>query len=331
MIPFTYVRPTEIEGAISAAQSDRSSFIAGGTGVVDLLQTTTARHELLIDLNSLDLNSIEVTSDSIIIGALARNSAIMLHPAIKEHGSAVSEALSYSATPQVRNMATASGNLLQRTRCTYFRHPEFNCNRRVPGSGCPAIEGYNREHAILGGSSACIAVHPSDMAVAMVALDAVVRIRGTNGDAVGTLRDRIVPVAELHRLPEDTPERETVLEQGELITAVEIPLSNLGKGSRYFKVPMGGFSLASVGVAWEVENEVIKDVRIALGGVATKPWRSHEAEAVLRGSSLTEATFEAAAKAAVQNAVTYQHNYFKVELIQRTIVLALKTMAEGER
>ena len=324
MIPFTYVRPQEIAGAISAAQSDRSSFIAGGTGVVDLLQTTAARHELLIDLNFLDLNSIEVTSDRIIIGALVRNSDIMRHPAIKEHGSAVSEALSYSATPQVRNMATASGNLLQRTRCTYFRHPEFNCNRRVPGSGCPAIEGYNREHAILGGSSACIAVHPSDMAVAMVALDAVVRIRGTNGE-------RTVPVAELHRLPEDNPERETVLEQGELITAVEIPLSNLGKGSRYFKVPMGGFSLGSVGVAWELADETIKDIRIALGGVATKPWRSHEAEAVLRGASLTEATFKAAAKAAVQNAVTYQHNDFKVELIQRTIVLALKTMAEGER
>ena len=322
MIPFTYVRPTEIEGAVSAAQSDRASFIAGGTGVVDLLQTNAERHELLIDLNSLTLNSIEVTSDSILIGALVRNSEIMLHPAIQEHGSAISEALSYSATPQVRNMATASGNLLQRTRCTYFRHPEFDCNRRVPGSGCPAIEGYNREHAILGGSSACIAVHPSDMAVAMVALDAVVHIMGTNGE-------RTVPVAELHRLPEDTPERETVLQQGDLITAIEIPISSLGKGSRYFKVPMGGFSLASVAAAWEVEDEIIKDVRIALGGVATKPWRSHEAEAVLRGANLIEATFNEAAEAAVQNAVTHQHNGFKVELMQRTIVMALKTMTEG--
>ena len=269
----------------------------------------------------MSLNSIEVTPNSILIGALVRNSAIMLYPAIREHGSAISEALSYSATPQVRNMATASGNLLQRTRCTYFRHPEFNCNRRIPGSGCPAIEGYNREHAILGGSSACIAVHPSDMAVAMVALDAVVHIRGINDE-------RKVPVAELHRLPEDTPERETVLQQGDLITAIEIPISPLGKSSRYFKVPMGGFSLASTGVAWKVEDEIIKDVRIALGGVATKPWRSHEAEAVLKGANLTEATFNEAAKAAVQNAVTHQHNGFKVELIQRTIVMALKTMAE---
>ena len=323
MIPFAYVRPTEIAGAISAAQNDRSSFIAGGTGVVDLLQTNAARHELLVDLNSLSLSSIEVTANSIRIGALVKNSAIMLHPAIKEHGSAIAEALSYSATPQVRNMATASGNLLQRTRCTYFRHPEFNCNRRVPGSGCPAIEGYNREHAILGGSSSCIAVHPSDMAVAMVALDAVVHVRGTNGE-------RTIPVSQLHRLPEDTPERETVLEQGDLITAVEIPLTPMGKGSRYFKVPMGGFSLASVGIAWSVEDSKIEDVRIALGGVATKPWRSHEAEAVLKGASLTEATFNAAAEAAVGDAVTYQHNGFKVELIKRTLIHALKTMAEGE-
>ena len=323
MIPFAYVRPTEIAGAISAAQSDRSSFIAGGTGVVDLLQTNAERHELLVDLNSLSLNSVEVTPSSIIIGALVRNSAIIAHPAIQEHGSAISEALSYSATPQIRNMATASGNLLQRTRCTYFRNPDFNCNRRVPGSGCPAIEGYNREHAILGGSSDCIAVHPSDMAVAMVALDAVVHIRGTNGE-------RTIPVAELHCLPEDTPERETVLEPGDLITAIEIPISPLGKASRYFKMPTGNFSLASVGIAWKVADKKIEDVRIALGGVATKPWRSHEAEAVLKSASLTEATFDAAAEAAVQDAVTYQHNEFKVELMKRTLVHALKTMAEGE-
>ena len=330
MIPFAYVRPTEIAGAISAAQSDRSSFIAGGTGVVDLLQTNAERHELLIDLNSLSLNSVEVTSSSIVIGALVRNSAIIAHPAIQEHASAISEALSYSATPQIRNMATASGNLLQRTRCTYFRNPDFNCNRRIPGSGCPAIEGYNREHAILGGSSDCIAVHPSDMAVAMVALDAVVHIQGTNGDAVGALRDRTIPVAELHCLPEDTPERETVLEPGDLITAIEIPLTPMGKGSRYFKMPTGNFSLASVGIAWEVADNKIADVRIALGGVATKPWRSPEAEAVLKGADLTEDTFNAAAEAAVRDAVTYQHNGFKVELMKRTLVHALKTMAEGE-
>ena len=321
MIPFAYVRPTETEGAVAAAQSDRSSFIAGGTGVVDLLQTTAERHELLIDLNSLSLNSIEVTPNRISIGALVRNSEIMLHPAIREHCAAISEALSYSATPQIRNMATASGNLLQRTRCTYFRNPEFDCNKRVPGSGCPAIDGYNREHAILGTSSACIATHPSDLAVAMVALDAIVHIQGVNGE-------RTVPISELHCLPADTPERETVLEPGDLITAIEIPTSPLGKGSRYFKVPMGGFSLASVAAAWNVENNVIRDVRIGLGGVATKPWRSHAAEAVLRGANLAETTFNAAAAAAVQNAVTGQYNSFKVELMQRTLVFALKTMAD---
>lgn len=323
MKPFAYIRPREVEGAVSAAQSNRSSFIAGGTGVVDLLQTTTEKHELLIDLNSLSLNSIEVTPNSIIIGALVRNSEIMAHAAIQEHCSAISEALSYSATPQIRNMATASGNLLQRTRCTYFRNPEFDCNKRVPGSGCPAIDGYNREHAILGGSSACIAVHPSDMAVAMVALDAKVHIQGVNSN-------RTIPVAELHCLPEDTPERETVLELGDLITAIEIPISPLGKGSRYFKMPMAGFSLASVALSWNVENNTIKDVRIGLGGVATKPWRSHAAEAVLRGAYLEETTFNSAAAAAVQNAVIQQYNSFKVELMQRTLVFALKTMAESE-
>lgn len=277
----------------------------------------------MIDLNSLSLNSIEVTPNSIIIGALVRNSEIMAHAAIQEHCSAISEALSYSATPQIRNMATASGNLLQRTRCTYFRNPEFDCNKRVPGSGCPAIDGYNREHAILGGSSACIAVHPSDMAVAMVALDAKVHIQGVNSN-------RTIPVAELHCLPEDTPERETVLELGDLITAIEIPISPLGKGSRYFKMPMAGFSLASVALSWNVENNTIKDVRIGLGGVATKPWRSHAAEAVLRGAYLEETTFNSAAAAAVQNAVIQQYNSFKVELMQRTLVFALKTMAESE-
>lgn len=323
MKPFAYIRPREVEGAVSAAQSNRSSFIAGGTGVVDLLQTTTEKHELLIDLNSLSLNSIEVTPNSIIIGALVRNSEIMAHAAIQEHCSAISEALSYSATPQIRNMATASGNLLQRTRCTYFRNPEFDCNKRVPGSGCPAIDGYNREHAILGTSSACIATHPSDMAVAMVALDAKVHIQGVNSN-------RTIPVAELHCLPEDTPERETVLELGDLITAIEIPISPLGKGSRYFKMPMAGFSLASVALSWNVENNTIKDVRIGLGGVATKPWRSHAAEAVLRGAYLEETTFNSAAAAAVQNAVIQQYNSFKVELMQRTLVFALKTMAESE-
>lgn len=322
MNPFTYMRTTEIEGAVAAALSDRtSSFIAGGTGVVDLMHDQVEMHQVLVDINFLPLSAIEVSPEAITIGALVRNSDVIQHPAIREHFPMLTEALSHSATPQIRNMSSVSGNLLQRTRCSYFRDVGFACNKRIPGSGCPAMEGYNRAHAILGTSSACIATHPSDMAVALVALDAVVHTQGPNGD-------RRMPITDLHRLPGDTPEQETVLDHGELIAAIELPVSRLVARSRYLKVPTDNFSLASVATALEVEDNRIRDVRIALGGVATKPWRSHEAEAALRGAALNESTFIAAAEAAVQDAVPRQYNSFKVDLIQRMIIFALKTVGD---
>ena len=281
------------------------------------MQDSAQLPQLLVDINPLPLTTIQVGPSGVRIEAMTRLSDVMKHQTIRDRYPVLADALLYSATPQLRNMATVGGNLLQRTRCSYFRDVAFDCNKRIPGSGCPAIYGVNRSHAILGTSSKCIATNPSDMAVAMVALDAVIHTRGPNGD-------RQIPIVDFHLVPGDTPERETVLEHGELVAAVELPASELSAHSHYFKAPTDNFSLASVAAALTVEDGIIRSVRIALGGVATKPWRAYEAENVLIGASPGESAFNAAAAAAVREAVLRQYNSFKVELIQRMLVYALQ-------
>ena len=259
------------------------------------------------------------------IGALARNSDTANHPLIRQRYPLVSQAILAGASPQLRNMATNGGNLLQRTRCYYFTDTTQACNKREPGSGCAAIEGFNRIHAILGASQACIATHPSDLCVALAALDAVVRVQGPKGE-------RTMPFLEFHRLPGDTPQIETNLQPGELITAIELPASNFAARSHYLKVrdrASYAFALVSVAAALEMDGDTIRSARVALGGVAHKPWRSTEAERVLTGAKANEQTFKAAAEAAVRDAKPQKSNGFKIELSRRTIVRALTT-ARGE-
>ena len=318
MHPLGYVRVRDIDTAIHAATQDgTAAFIAGGTGIVDLMQDSAQLPRLLVDINPLPLHTMTVEPHGISIGAMVRNSDVIEQAVIRERYPVLFEALSYSATPQIRNMATVGGNLLQRTRCSYFRDVAFACNKRNPGSGCPAMEGYNRSHAILGTSDRCIATHPSDMAVALTVLDAVIHTRGLQGE-------RRIPITEFYLEPGETPERETVLEHGEIILAVELPTPLAA--NHYFKAPTDNFSLASVAVAMDLHDGMIQAARIAFGGVATKPWRSHAAENVLINAPLNASTINAAATAALETAVPRAFNGFKVELLKRMLGYALSTV-----
>ena len=324
MQPFNYRQAGEADTAIAAVVPNANAlYLAGGTSLIDLMKLNVQTASQLVDINALSLAKVEArTNGSVRIGALARNSDVAYDATIRERYPVLSEALLSGASAQLRNMATVGGNLLQRTRCYYFRDTAMNCNKRVPGSGCPAIEGYNRIHAILGGSNQCIATHPSDMAVAMVALDAVVQTRGPKGD-------RSIPLTDFYLLPGDSPERETVLDHGELIVAIDLPASPFAARSHYLKVrdrASYAFASASVAAAIDIHNGVIRAARIALGGVATKPWRAFEVEKALVGKSPSEATYKAAADAAVQGAQPHKYNKFKVELTKRTIVRALTTV-----
>jgi xanthine dehydrogenase YagS FAD-binding subunit len=323
MQPFSYQKVGQAENAVALVTPDaQASYIAGGTSLIDLMKLNVQTPKQLVDINPLALNKIEIQGNRVRIGAMASNSEVAYNPIIQERYPVLSEGLLSGASPQLRNMATVGGNLLQRTRCYYFRDTSFPCNKRVPGSGCPAIEGYNRIHAILGGSDRCIATHPSDMAVAMVALDAVVQIRGPKGE-------RSIPLVDFHLLPGETPERETVLEHGELIVAVDLPVSNFGKRSHYLKVrdrASYAFAMTSVAAALDIQNGIIRSARIALGGVGTKPWRAEEVEKVLLNKPANQATFQAAADAAIAKAKPQKYNGFKVELTKRTIVKALTTV-----
>ncbi len=320
MHPFGYIRAHDVDAAITSATSDLSSaFIAGGTGIVDLMQDHAQVPQMLIDINPLPFAAIALEPEGVRIGAMVRNSDVADHPLIRDRYPVLADALSYTATPQLRNMATVGGNLLQRTRCSYFRDITFPCNKRIPGSGCPAIAGFNRAHAILGTSDACIATHASDMAVALVALEAVIHTQGIHGE-------RHIPISDFYLLPGETPDRETILEHGELIVAVELPTSDIAAHSHYFKAPTDNFSLASVAVALEVKAGIIQAARVALGGVATKPWRAHEAEAILVNAPPNESTFTAAAAATVREAAPLEHNGFKVKLLQRMLVYALSQL-----
>ncbi len=320
MHPFSYSQAVDEKGAVVAVTPESQAvFLAGGTSLIDLIKLGVQQPNQLVDINSLPLAKIETRGDGVRIGALVSNSELAHNRMIRDRYPVLSQALLSGASPQLRNMATVGGNLMQRTRCYYFRDPATPCNKREPGSGCPAIDGYNRIHAILGGSKNCIATHPSDMCVALVALDAIVQIHGPKGE-------RSIPITDFHLLPGDHPERETVLEQGELIVAVDLPASPFAARSHYLKVrdrASYAFALTSVAAAFDIQSGVIHSARIALGGVGTKPWRANEAEKVLVGKSPSEATYKAAADAALQGAEPHKYNGFKVELTKRTVIRAL--------
>ena len=323
MNPFAYTRAEEAGSAVKQVGGDaKASFLAGGTSLIDLMKLRVETPALLVDINPLPLSKIERTDGGLRIGALVSNTDLAYHEEVRKNFPALSQAILSGASPQLRNMASVGGNLMQRTRCYYFRDGVSACNKRQPGSGCAALDGFNRIHAVLGGSDKCIATHPSDMAVALVALDAVVKVQGAKGE-------RSIKVIDFHLLPGETPERETALEHGELITAVELTRSALATGSHYLKVRDRAsyeFALTSAAVALEVKDGLISAARLALGGVATKPWRAFEAEKQLVGQKPTTATFVAAAKSALKDAKSRKFNGFKIELAQRTIVRALATV-----
>jgi xanthine dehydrogenase YagS FAD-binding subunit len=321
MDPFRFVAAPDVAAAREAAAAAGSRYLAGGTTLLDLMKLHVERPSVLVDINPLPLTQIEALPDSgVRVGAMVRNADMAYHDLIRTRYPMLSQAILAGASPQIRNMATTGGNLLQRTRCYYFRDTSLPCNKREPGSGCGAIEGCNRIHAVLGTSEHCIATHPSDMCVALAALDAVVRLAGPRGD-------RTVPIAAFHLPPGDRPDRETVLEPGELITAVDIPALPFAVRSVYVKVrdrASYAFALASAAVALEVRGGTIRDSRLALGGVATTPWRAHEAERLLAGRRADAAAFRDAAEAALAGAVPRAHNAFKIELAKRTLVRALR-------
>jgi xanthine dehydrogenase YagS FAD-binding subunit len=318
--PFHYVTAIDEASARDAARDADARFLAGGTTLVDLMKLHVEQPRVLVDVNALPLTTIaEVPDGSLRVGALVRNSDMAHHPLIRSRFPLLSQAILAGASAQIRNMATTAGNLLQRTRCPYFRDTAAACNKRVPGSGCAALDGCTRMHAVLGTSEHCMATHPSDMCVALSALDALVCIEGARGA-------RVVPLTDFHLLPGDHPERETVLGPGELITSIDIPPLAYARRSAYVKVrdrASYAFALAAAAVALDVRDGAIADARIALGGVATKPWRSREAERALLGQNLRPASFRAAADAALADAVPRRHNAFKIELAKRTLVRAL--------
>src|SRR5438105_11563586 len=326
MSPFAYSRATDATQAVADVAKSQTKFLGGGTNLIDLIKMGVETPASLIDINRLPLAQIEDRqSQGVRIGALARNSDVAEHALIKSRYPVLSEALLSGASPQLRNMATVGGNLLQRTRCYYFYDPAFPaCNKRNPGSGCGAIDGYNRIHAILGQSEQCIATHPSDMCVALAALDPIIRVRGSKGE-------REIPFADFHRLPGNTPQRDTNLEHDELIEYVDLPAIPFASRSHYLKVrDRASYAFAPVSLAAALDldsSKKIKAARVALGGVAHEPWRAKAAEQKLIGQTVDEETFRAAAEAELAAAKGYQHHSFKIELAKRAIVRALTTVA----
>ena len=327
MHPFELVRATNVTQAIQGAaisstaqQGAQVRFVGGGTTLIDLMKLNVEKPQKVIDINGLPLDKVEVSTDGgLKIGAVVRNSDLAYHPSVVSGYPVLSQALLSGASAQLRNMATTGGNLLQRTRCVYFRDTAMPCNKREPGTGCSAIGGFNRTLAILGTSEHCIATNPSDMSVALTALEATIHIQGANGA-------RSVPIDDFFLLPGNTPHRETVLEPGELITFVTLPPPSVGNKSVYLKLRDRAsyeFALSSAAVVVTVEHGSITRIRIALGGVGTKPWRSLEAETALDGKTDDEAHFRAAAEAALRNARPQSENGFKVELAKRCLIRAL--------
>jgi xanthine dehydrogenase YagS FAD-binding subunit len=329
MRPLTYSRAADIEDALAlAAAGPGSAFLAGGTNEVDLIRAGISRSEHLVDINDLPLSGIEDQPDGgLHIGALARMSDVARNPSVVQRYPAISRALLLSASQQLRNMASLAGNLRQRTRCGYLRDGVSPCNKRESGSGCAALDGWNRGHAILGTSEHCIATHPSDVAVALVALDAVVRIVGRRGE-------RTIALDDFFLLPGDTPEAEHPISHDELIVGIEVPAAEIARRSVYLKFrdrQSFEFALVSVAAAIEVDDGVVTGVRLALGGVGTKPWRARRAEAVLIGGPADAAAFRRAAAAELREAVVREHNAFKVELAQRAMVRGLVHSLTGRQ
>lgn len=325
---FTFERAGSVEGAVSAvARNDRARFIAGGTNLLDLMKENVSRPSQLIDINRLPLKIIEEREDGgLRIGALVTNSAVAYDARVEQRYPLLSKAILAGASAQLRNMATTGGNLLQRTRCYYFYDTGTPCNKREPGSGCGALEGINRIHAILGTSEKCIATHPSDMCVALAALGASIQVTGPDGE-------RTIPFAEFHRLPGDTPQLDTNLRPNELITSVDLPAKGFSRNFTYLKIrdrQSYAFALVSVAVGLELEEGVIREARIALGGVAHKPWRDTQAEAMLSGQRATVESFRPVADAILRDAKGYGHNTFKIELARRAVVRALEQAAGTE-
>jgi xanthine dehydrogenase YagS FAD-binding subunit len=326
MIPFDYRLAASIDDATRAASAADTHYVAGGTNLIDLMKLDVETPSHLVDINALDRETAslaqvtELPGGGLRLGALARMSDVAWNARVRELFPVVSQSLLLAASGQLRNMASMGGNILQRTRCPYFRDTATPCNKREPGSGCSALHGFNRTHAVLGTSEHCIATHPSDFAVALVALDAIVHVRSASGG------ERTIPIGEFHLLPAAHPEHETSLRHGELITAIDIPALSFGNRSLYLKVrdrASYAFALASAAVALDLNDGRIRAARVALGGVGTKPWRSREAERALVGKTAAPAAFQAAADAALREAVVHRYNTFKVKLAKRTLVRAL--------
>jgi xanthine dehydrogenase YagS FAD-binding subunit len=323
MKQFQYTRALTQQSAIEAIAKPGTKIIAGGTNLVDLMKRGVTAPDKLVDINHLPLKNITATKTGLHIGALALNSVVSENSLVLEKQPLLSMALKAGASPQLRNMATVGGNMMQRTRCSYFYDTTMPCNKRAPGTGCGALEGINRMHAIFGTSEQCIAVNPSDMSVGLAALDAVAIIAGKKGE-------RRIPFTEFHRLPGDHPELDNRLAAGEMIVGVEIPDNNFAKNSYYLKVrdrQSYAFALVSVAAALEISNGTIKNARLAMGGVAHKPWRLFDAEKALIGKPATEDSFKQAAQIAMQGAKGYQYNSFKLKLAPATITEALKHAA----
>lgn len=324
MIQFQFERASTAKAAVDTlAKNANARFIAGGTNLVDLMKRNVMSPTKLVDINAVPLRNIQQQNGKISIGALALNSQVADDKLILEKHPLLSKALNAGASAQIRNMATVGGNMMQRTRCSYFYDTALPCNKREPGSGCGALEGLNRMHAVFGTSDHCIAVHPSDMCVALVALDATVVVAGPKGE-------RRIPFGEFHRLPGDHPEKDNTLQNNEMIISVEIPDNSFNKNTHYFKVrdrASYAFALVSVAAALNMDGKIIKEARLAMGGVAHKPWRLTEAEKSLAGKPATEETFRQAAEIAMQGAKAYKYNAFKLKLGPNVIVEALKNAA----
>jgi xanthine dehydrogenase YagS FAD-binding subunit len=324
---FSYLRAASVDEAVREAASDPAArFIAGGTNLIDLMKYNVEQPARLIDITHLPLNRIEeVEGGGLRIGALVTNDEAAYDARVQKRYPLLSSAILAGASPQLRNSATTGGNLLQRTRCYYFYDPGTPCNKREPGTGCPAASGRNRIHAILGTSEHCIATHPSDMAVALAALEAVVHVAGPNGE-------RAIPLSDFHRLPGDRPEIDTTLQHGEIITAVELPSADFSRNYTYLKLRdrlSYAFALVSVAVALRMDGDTIAEARLALGGVAHKPWRDPEAEAMLRGQPAAEDRFADVADHILNDAKGYEDNAFKIDLAKRAIVRALSQAVAG--
>jgi xanthine dehydrogenase YagS FAD-binding subunit len=327
MRAFTFERSATAQDAATAvAGRPRAMFLAGGTTLVDLMKVDVLTPDTVVDVRRLGLSSIDVSNYAITIGATVTNSQLAWHPVVRDRFPVLPEAVLSGATTQIRNMATVAGNILQRTRCPYFRDVHASCNRREPGSGCDALEGFNRGHAVLGVSDHCIATHPSDMCVAMVILDAVIRTIRRDGTT------RSIPFVEFHKAPGDTPHVEVALEHGELITHIVIPHMAAARRSHYLKVRDRAsyeFALASAAVVLDLDGNGIRAARLGLGGIATRPWRAIEAEHFLAGRQASDDTFRNAAEIALAGAVAREHNHFKIELAKRTIVRAFATARDA--